>query len=570
MEMQDARNFAFSFRTYNSDKIIRDTTVTGNVNINHALLTNVLTLNNIHFKDSFTIKRSSFKGKLVFNNCQIDSELHLISIATNSEENQKDSYPDIIFQNCTINKIVIINNCKIINGISIKDNCRIAQLCINDLLIEKGSLQISKSNIKQLTGNRLEVYDKIKLFENCFFEKEFKLLNISCNEFEIENCKFKESTHINTIKSIKYIIYKCEFHKDFTGSCRGGMSELKLLETKFRKDAYFHLTPKKETEITNELNFYLSSVICESSFSLNGTNRVFNEFQVHFTKDIKGLFVLRSLNIKKCRLTGYNFHSQFEFNNSKIYFLQITDFFNYDRLSFFNLKYFGDESEISISKSDLGKTSIYNTNLDNFKEINIIESILLEVIYSNVIWFSEKKLNLNKDLGGILCDETKEVYRQLKLVAEKQGDKTQALDFRAKEINAYRNTIRKRFPKRMINDKTILFLGLTNNFGLSWLRAMILTICFVVILHFAIIISMSSELSFIPATSKSDIILTWDIYKSNLSTLPTFVDPTHDLSKIYPYHTFSFWTNFYDLLLKIGLAFFIYQIVISFRKFSKN
>jgi hypothetical protein len=168
---------------------------------------------------------------------------------------------------------------------------------------------------------------------------------------------------------------------------------------------------------------------------------------------------------------------------------------------------------------------------------------------------------------------TKEIYRQLKYALEKQGNRISSLRFKALEMKTYKQEtfIKVKWYKRIFNvDRFVLWVGQSNDFGMNWLKPVLLAIGFSLLFHFLIIVGISDKLTYSPNLSFQSIETTWNVYRENLSSLPQLMNPTHLLSRIYPNNSnLNFNVHLLDYLLKVILAFFIFQTVSAFRKYVK-
>jgi len=261
------------------------------------------------------------------------------------------------------------------------------------------------------------------------------------------------------------------------------------------------------------------------------------------------------------------------FNHSCFNKLNFDFFNNYSTLSLISIKAFNSNSELSITHSNIGRTHFFNAFLDTFDKVEIFNSILTEIVIANVKWFEDKKLNSTIIVSSEDYTNKKEIYRQIKCALEKQGDRIASLRFKALEMSAFKNesfSKVKCYKKIFGIDRFILWIGQTNNFGQNWLKPVLFAIGFTLFFYFLIVVGISDKLSYSLNPNKASFQITWNELMYYCNIIPQLMNPTNTLSKILPENTvLSFCVNLWDYLLKIFLAFFIFQIISAFRKYMK-
>ena len=294
---------------------------------------------------------------------------------------------------------------------------------------------------------------------------------------------------------------------------------------------------------------------------------------INTSKQLEGALYFNSTNIVKAKISGDNYNSNIVFNHSNFNELIFDFFYNYSTLSIISAKSFGENSSLTMAHSNLGKTHLFNVFLNTFDKISIYNSVLTEIITANVKWFEDNRLNPEISVSQHTFEQRKEIYRQLKFALEKQGNRISSLRFKALEMKTFKQEtfIKVKWYKRIFSvDRFVLWLGQTNNFGLNWFKPVLLAIGFSLFFHFLIIVGISDELSYSFNFSCQSLETTWKTYRENLSSLPQLMNPTHLLSRIYPNNTnLTFDVHLLDYLLKLILAFFIFQTVSAFRKYVK-
>ncbi len=116
----------------------------------------------------------------------------------------------------------------------------------------------------------------------------------------------------------------------------------------------------------------------------------------------------------------------------------------------------------------------------------------------------------------------------------------------------------------------MLLLGNTNDFGQNWLKPfkyLLLSTAF----FYCLIIS--STFTHIDFTFNPKIWVNpfkYILDANNLRVFPQLLNPTFSIFKIKQFELIdiSFWAYLFDLLHKIILSFFIYQLITAFRKYG--
>jgi hypothetical protein len=163
----------------------------------------------------------------------------------------------------------------------------------------------------------------------------------------------------------------------------------------------------------------------------------------------------------------------------------------------------------------------------------------------------------------------REVYRQLKQLTDKQGDRIQSLDFQAEEFKAYKKLLQQT-KSWWHKDRWILRLSQTNNFGLNWSKPFWWILGLTIVFYPLMVIEASPKLDWIPATSYKDVKNTCDELIKYLNIIPQLFNPTRSLDKLFPkIENLSFCVHLLDILQRLALAFFSVQIVSAFRKYVK-
>ena len=115
-----------------------------------------------------------------------------------------------------------------------------------------------------------------------------------------------------------------------------------------------------------------------------------------------------------------------------------------------------------------------------------------------------------------------------------------------------------------------MWVGQTNNFGTHWGKPLLILLIFSLIFYCYIIVGISDEITYVIDINRNNLTVTFNILLKHLYTLPQLLNPIHSIKEIFPeYESIGFTVYMLDFVLKVLLAFFIFQIISAFRKFMK-
>lgn len=280
-------------------------------------------------------------------------------------------------------------------------------------------------------------------------------------------------------------------------------------------------------------------------------------------------------NIERLKLKGSLRSSTVILKDITVKELYIDKFFSRgnNTIILSNIKPFGANSILSFTNSYLGNIVFFDIDLSKFKTLNILNTSLIDCVFSNVMWpkhievYNIKDLNTDYKTELIKIGETKEQifskqrenYRQLKHASSKQGDKAQELIFHSKEMKY----LRKSSSYFELNNKGILWLSyLSNNHGINWVISLVWLFVFGALFTFALIFASDTNVTLLRL---NDIELYW-----NWRIFFSILNPTHRLEEVEKQITsISPAGVALDFVSRIVIGFLIYQVIIAFRKFNK-
>lgn len=328
----------------------------------------------------------------------------------------------------------------------------------------------------------------------------------------------------------------------------------------FENEIIFHL--KSKTAVTDKISLryctFAKPLIVESFIE-----HTIETVELTGGDTFSGSLVFVDNTIKNIFLTGNFLTANINFQGTKLENIEFNEYSNAGLLSLLTCR-IENAGRFEARNSDLGKTRFLGFDFSEFRCVTLSNSFLSEIACSSCEWFDDERLIRDKKTKFY---GKREIYRQLKQAAEKQGNRIHALEFQSRELDAFRWEIasRKHF---FTSDRLTLLLGLTNQFGLNWLLPLGLLIGTTLVFYMLIMICTSPVITFTPAKSMADVSYTLAILWDRSEVLIQLFNPAHNLSHLFkdPIATSVYWL---DGIHRIIAAFLIVQIVSAFRKFYK-
>lgn len=554
-----------------------------------------------NFGGKFKLTKVDIQQGLQVQHCNFSDDIRFTNLISHHFF-KTGEIPVIEFINCTFKKKVDLQHCKLTANISFL-NCTFTD---------------------EFRGFEVEnVGGEISL-QNCNFEKDINLENIQAGEFKISECIVKNNLNLKVFNCNSISFTKLNLTAGELIFSSGSANKIELLKSEFTGQVDFNeldiKTPgliMKESSFKNGFNILNKSenntIQCielnsgtfqggmlVSFESQNKTESNIGELLICTGSMLTGNIAFNNLNIGKLEFRGYNSGTNLSFRKVAATEVIFNEYINTKELVFSDFRALiirntGDMSKLEIRDSNLGKAQFYQADLSSFKTITIKNVILAEIASFAVKWFSESQLktaettDLQMKLKKWFKRESKakrqeyrtrimeelnnrrELYRQLKYICQKQGDMPQALIFQASEMRQYNYMMSYQKPKNYV-EYLIMVLSRTNDFGQNWIKAVVFLLVFSFIFYLPIGFLASSKLDYDNfARNWDDIQLSLQaMFHDNLKMWLVSLNPTHrvkDFSeKIDNYPSLIY---LFDLLSRVVVSVFIFQVVSAFRKLSK-
>ncbi len=492
-----------------------------------------------------------------------------------------------IYKGLVINKGCEIGNCSIDDsfssysrskGVSVVDSKFDSYLDI-DSLTDISRLQFARCTFSgQVEIGRSQLGNLIVNSE-CEFAKITVVTSVKCDQLTLENSTWLGKVEVNELAVQR---------NAYLGNCT------------FQKESEFDIRTHQlsdDLDIISEWQlerFAIDNIVAAKELSVhsNGSTLNVETLDVACSAGMKGAARFSGMKADSLMITGYNpADMNVIFNRCEFRQVNISRFNNAGHISFLSCG--GDKSGQSVFSTDdanLGDTEFMDFRFNSFNSVIIAVSRWADIRYAFTTWFEDsqlepgrfyhdvkqmvdwKPLPLDAEGNRFYNEGKREIYRQLKHASERQSDRVQALEFKARELKAFREQVRLRHDWRSSNYWILLF-NWTNDHGLNWVRALCLTLGVSLFFFPLILIASSPEIRFAPHFTPDGFCrfagLLWD----NVAVYWQMLNPTRRtdvmLESVSNKEKLSGWVYFLETLHRIILAFLIFQTISAFRKYVK-
>ncbi|MCX2494726.1 hypothetical protein OQX63_14660 [Pedobacter sp. PF22-3] len=585
------------------------------LNSNHYKATS-LYLQDSHFIKPFYLKNVDLKKGMFFEGCTFQYEIALENLTSSATESSPGiETKNIHFKNCTFEDSFIVKKFEVSHNIEF-DHCQFnAIAALEGIVSENGGLQISSSN-----------YSAGLYIENCILKNDIKVHKSTVFEIiAIRSCKMR-SLDLNKKNTFSggCQIYHCDFEEHimlqdsiFQGMvnlvrCKTVSQGLYLFSSNFEKGIWVDYRKRESDRSKLITEYHIQGCKFASGFFAMGSpgdyteRSIIDRISLHLSANLSGNINFNDLDVNTIDIQGFNNGTNISFNNLAIGELIIRDTINQGGLIFSGLRATkrqrSDQNDplllrsnyIQIANSNLGKALFFQADLSSFDMIRMHNVLLTEISSSSVVWFHphtletehiaelKNQLRTTKRKGDIAevskarqilfqkLAEIREIYRQLKFSAQKQGDVPLSLEFQRHEMHYYKKSVAVNRPIKW-SEYLILISSMSNDFGQSWLRALLGLFIFSIISFLPVAFFSTKYLDYNHfLNSIDDIPANIHAIRDNLKMWAILVNPAHrtkDLSE--NIDKFPSVLYLFDLFSRIGISYFLFQMISAFRKFSK-
>lgn len=566
----------------------------------------IIYFENVNFSNGIFFKDSTFEDDLIFDKVLVDKYDHKLHSSSES----------IVFESCVFKGRVYFRDSQIDRALVFK-NCAFEKgLDFYQLTIVTESLKISNCTVKEkldvfesftkqgisFSNNSIESYVRLNAVRGSMIS--FTQNNIIKGNLHIDSCQFEQGIVFNDG------LFQDEIYFSLNQTRSSGLTIFGSTFEKAFTVKYHSRDVQPERGISS---FYISDAKFQNGIYINGANNTFaansivDTVLLKVSSKLSGDIVFSKIDIGTLSLTGYNSSANIILKNLTMNQVRIDSFINNAGFILSQVKASRNEwvepennklkrqNAFYVDNSNLGKAQLYQVNFERFQPVLFHNTILSDISTSLVEWFSTgqvdegkngnsfkmlKEARKSKDKNRISCacmsltatlKAHRELYRQLKFVSQKQGDSPQALEFQQLEMNYYRKIVNLESPRNW-SEYLILLSSLSNNFGQSWVKAFGLLLLFSFLSYIPLGWLTSDALDYTHwAASSADFVFNLKVvFWDNLKAYLVLLNPAHRIKDINEnIDKYSSWVYFWDLLSRIILAYFIFQVVSAFRKFNK-
>jgi hypothetical protein len=575
---------------------------------NHVLFQNISNYETIYFHNC------TFINSLSFSNFDISTKT--IKVHTHNRKIK------INIQSCTINTLNLCDKSKFDGDINIFET-NISNLFIENIIIENGNLNIL--NCHEINMHKYGGFKGIKCKQVDIHSNNF-LNSVSFFDIEADFISFVG----NNFKSSFYLDSELDFNVSFWNNIFLSQSMLGLYNAKFsitlnqntfKKDLYVRLHGKfielaKFEFIKNEiegscliepLEPTLKNHLYKITEILLVDNKINNQFvlgcseptskidlqriKIGNTGFAKGEINTYNILTRNFELVGYfDSTNRLVISEMAIQELIIKKFTNSGTVQFLNCDVpENPETTFSATDSVLGNMQFRNFDINGFQTVNIdntdlstisISPISYKPILAEKIISQNTRLTLRKRIKNLFSkqnedsddvirlNQERDIFRQLKLVCEKAGDRSASLYYKSYEMRTlHRELIR---TKRLLNsNRLLLALSRTNSYGQNYWWPILWAFLFTAFFYVTIFTGISSQIEFKWSLNYEDWKYSAGILFENFPLMFKMLNPVYDLTKFAETRDINHWTWLFEYLHKLTLAFFVFQTISAFRKFVK-
>jgi hypothetical protein len=268
-----------------------------------------------------------------------------------------------------------------------------------------------------------------------------------------------------------------------------------------------------------------------------------------FESRLETSWIVSKYAIQQMKFVG-NIHkdSYMSFKDIKVNRLVFANFINSGNIHLYNITSYGNDARVVFSSSDVGHTNYINCDFST-ASIKYMNTLLDNGVYTGTKW--PTKNNFSSRGKNNVEYSLRNMFTQIKNSYAKKNDRYNENIFYQYEMRTLKNELKREKVKNSFIDSLLInFNWITSDFGTNPLKSIISLLVFHLIF-----------VSFI-------------FYSNNIYDTESFVDffsyslnPVHRLSDN-PIKSIVF-THTQSLIIKVYLATFLYQVVISLRKISR-
>jgi len=531
-------------------------------------------IDNIKFKKEVVFNNLKLEYGLFFENCEFQDGVKIQNVRTNTySHNINKENCSILFSNCTCKLISISGNCEFYRGIVVHNNCKIEHLSIVETTITQNSIRIRNSEISKILEFSKN-YGEINLNEL----ELHKLRVESCNgDFSILKSNFHDWVQIWNLECPRSLVFNYNNFNDTVNIKGSRLNHLSVIGDNFQKKFRLENRDTSHGNPTHLNELYIREATFIEVGEFDGLGEQIKEIKIPITPKLVGSLKIENWKVGKVDIHGINQNLKLILSQLFMKRLSMIGFTNYSAITFercaadnVNFKTELDpNSTIFLAHTDLGKTKFIEFDFNSFDFISVDNSSFNEIYTSNVVWFDETKLNIQDAYNNELkiAQRKREVYRQLKQSLRNNGNQIDSLEFQAREMKAYRTELKQSGNKYSYQDRIIMTVNQSNNYGINWIKPTLITLLITLFFYSIMLPLFSSNLNYSMAQNLEDVANSFSEWSTNFNVYWQMFNPARKFSIVFG-EVQSGWLQFLDLFHRIILGVMIFQIIKGFRKLA--
>lgn len=554
---------------------------------------NAILFKNCEFCSTLEVDNVDLKVGLKFLECEFLDDIRFLKVEA-KEHNPKFSRDsrNLYFKECTKFMSVSFQECEIGRDVRFYKCDGITKFSVSTSYLDY--VMIEKSTVDAISIHRLNTRISFRIHRSTVLGQG-RYENCIGDGFSFTNSQFQRDQSIWGCELRSIITNDGTFEEELRISACSISQGHTFSGTVFKQGVSIKMRDDASNLQANIEDVYLQNCDFQGGFEIladepAGNRSRIKKIALKASSLNKGNITFDGAVIEQVELKGTNVSANITFRNCQIDRFIISHFTNLGKLYFSDLNASPTaQSHLSINKTSLGVAIFLNVDLASYKKIDIMHSHLTDIIFTDVKWFNPTLLNkvVPTKGAGIEMDDIKdsavdlnilagkiasrEVYRQLKYAATKQGDIVQSLTFQGLEMQLYNQELGQyQLNWNTLGNKIMMWLNKSNDYGNNWIKPVVLLLMVNFLFFFWITISQSGMFCICIASSLEDVKANFEILWKNNGAYWSLLNPVRRLPDVYPgSKLFSGLTIFLDYFSRIIVSYFIFQIISAFRKYSK-
>jgi hypothetical protein len=566
------------------DKLNKNILFSGTFSVNEEININdkngkweFKSINGVVFREHVLVSDLEINSGLSFSKCEFKKGITFNNVTSNNFDPAiNTSNTSVNISECKGQYIRFENNCNFSRAIKLQLKSEIESFIFLRSTIINGGLIIHDSTIKGHLEFTRSV-SELKISKS-IIEKSLRM-GSSRGDIAIVKSKIIGTVKFWDIRCPNSFILNHNTFDDTFDIKASHINSISIHGDIFNRKAKLENRDDTGQNISSNLNeIYITEANFIEGFEFDGMSQKLSRLTLPISPNLKGVLKIVGWKIDETLISGINQNLNLIFKRidfKRILFNDFTNFgvINIDECQADNHIFKTDDdpdSSMIISNTSLGNTRFSEYDFDSFDFINTSNVSFNGIEASNVIWFSEEKLQISgeKPSNEINFRRKREIYREIKQALKAKGNQIDSLIFQAREMKAYRNELKKS-DSYSLADRILMIVNQSNDYGINWIKPLVLIISITVISYTICLPHFSNDMTY----NLSHDFISWDIFIDNfiekLPALAQMFNPVRRFTTTYGENTASI-LYFIDLLHRIILGILIFQLIRAFRRLASK